>query len=313
MIGFVARRLASLAPLLLAVSVAIFVMLHLGRGDPALDYLRLSQIPPTDAAVAQARTELGLDRPLAVQYLSWLSGAVRLDFGHSWVTHNAVLDDLATFLPATLQLTAAALVLTLLGAVPLGVAAALARDRWPDHLARVLSFLGVCVPNFWLGYVLILVFAVGLGWLPAMGRGGASHLLLPAVATAAMSAGVLLRLVRASVLEHLSARHLVFARARGLPRRTVIGRHVLLNAMLPPLTAVGLTLGELLGGAMVVEVVFGWPGVGRYALQAISNRDFPALQGFVVVMTLVFVLCNLAVDIAYAWLDPRLRLGQAGR
>lgn len=313
MIGFVARRLASLAPLLLAVSVAIFVMLHLGRGDPALDYLRLSQIPPTDAAVAQARTELGLDRPLAVQYLSWLSGAVRLDFGHSWVTHNAVLDDLATFLPATLQLTAAALVLTLLVAVPLGVAAALARDRWPDHLARVLSFLGVCVPNFWLGYVLILVFAVGLGWLPAMGRGGASHLLLPAVATAAMSAGVLLRLVRASVLEHLSARHLLFARARGLPRRTVIGRHVLLNAMLPPLTAVGLTLGELLGGAMVVEVVFGWPGVGRYALQAISNRDFPALQGFVVVMTLVFVLCNLAVDIAYAWLDPRLRLGQAGR
>lgn len=313
MIGFVARRLASLVPLLLAVSVAIFVMLHLGRGDPALDYLRLSQIPPTDAAVAQARTELGLDRPLAVQYLSWLSGAVRLDFGHSWVTHNAVLDDLATFLPATLQLTAAALVLTLLGAVPLGVAAALARDRWPDHLARVLSFLGVCVPNFWLGYVLILVFAVGLGWLPAMGRGGASHLLLPAVATAAMSAGVLLRLVRASVLEHLSARHLVFARARGLPRRTVLGRHVLLNAMLPPLTAVGLTLGELLGGAMVVEVVFGWPGVGRYALQAISNRDFPALQGFVVVMTLVFVLCNLAVDIAYAWLDPRLRLGQAGR
>lgn len=313
MIGFVARRLASLAPLLLAVSVAIFVMLHLGRGDPALDYLRLSQIPPTDAAVAQARTELGLDRPLAVQYLSWLSGAVRLDFGRSWVTHNAVLDDLATFLPATLQLTAAALVLTLLVAVPLGVAAALARDRWPDHLARVLSFLGVCVPNFWLGYVLILVFAVGLGWLPAMGRGGASHLLLPAVATAAMSAGVLLRLVRASVLEHLSARHLVFARARGLPRRTVLGRHVLLNAMLPPLTAVGLTLGELLGGAMVVEVVFGWPGVGRYALQAISNRDFPALQGFVVVMTLVFVLCNLAVDIAYAWLDPRLRLGQAGR
>ncbi len=313
MTGFIARRLASLVPLLLVVSLAIFVMLHLGRGDPAMDYLRLSQIPPTDAAVAQARADLGLDRPLAVQYLAWLGDAVRLDFGHSWVTHRAVLDDLAIFVPATLELTAAALALTLALALPLGVAAALARDRWPDHLARAVAFLGVCVPNFWLGYVLILVFAVGLGWLPAMGRGGLSHLLLPAIATAAMSAGVLLRLVRASVLGHLSARHLLFARARGLPRRTVIGRHVLLNAMLPPLTAVGLTLGELLGGAMVVEVVFGWPGVGRYALQAISNRDFPALQGFVVVMTLVFVLCNLAVDIAYAWLDPRLRLGLAGR
>lgn len=311
--GFLARRLLSLVPLLLVVSAALFVMLHLGRGDPAMDYLRLSQIPPTDAALAQAHADLGLDRPLAVQYLTWLGGVVRLDFGLSWVTRRPVLADLATYVPATLELAAAALVLTLLLALPLGVAAALARDRWPDQLARAFAFLGVCVPNFWLGYLLILIFSVWLGWLPAMGRGGVSHLLLPAVATAAMAAGVLLRLVRASVLGHLSARHLVFARARGLPERTVIGRHVLLNAMLPPLTAIGLMVGELLGGAMVVEVVFGWPGVGRYALQAISNRDFPALQGFVVAMTGVFVLCNLGVDVAYAWLDPRIRLGRTGR
>ncbi|CAH2604879.1 Ni(2(+)) ABC transporter membrane subunit NikB [Rhodovastum atsumiense] len=310
MSGFILRRVLSLAPLLLIVSLALFLMLHLGRGDPAMDYLRLSQIPPTDAAVAQARTELGLDRPLAVQYLSWLAGVVRLDFGVSWVTRHPVLEDIATFLPATLQLAAAALALTIVLGVPLGVVAALARNRWPDHLTRVVAFLGVSVPNFWLGYLLILLFAVTLGWLPAMGRGGPEHLILPAIATAAMSASIMLRLVRSSVLGQLGNRHLVFARARGLSERTVIGRHVLLNAMIPPLTAIGLHIGELLGGAMVVEVVFGWPGVGRYALQAISNRDFPALQGFVVVMTMIYVICNLVIDIAYAWIDPRIRLGR---
>jgi len=311
MLSFIARRLLALVPLLLLVSLALFVMLHLGRGDPAMDYLRLSQIPPTDAAIAQARQDLGLDRPLAVQFVTWLAGVVRLDFGISWVTRRPVLEDLATFLPATLELAGAALALTIAVGVPAGVVAALARNRWPDHLSRIVAFVGVAMPGFWLGYLLMLLFAVSLGWLPATGRGGLSHLVLPAVATAAMSISVMMRLVRASVLGQLGERHLVFARARGLAERTVIGRHVVLNAMIPPLTAIGLHVGELLGGAMVVEMVFGWPGVGRYALQAISNRDFPALQGFVVVMTLVFVSCNLAVDIVYAWIDPRIRLGRA--
>jgi len=311
MLHFIARRLLSLVPLLLLVSLTLFLMLHLGRGDPTMDYLRLSQIPPTDEAIAQARIELGLDRPLAQQFLAWLAGVVRLDFGVSWVTRRPVLEDLATFLPATLELAGAALGLTLVIGVPVGIAAALARNRWPDHLSRIVAFVGVAMPNFWLGYLLILLFAVSLGWLPATGRGGLSHLILPALATAAMSTSVMMRLVRASVLDQLGQRHLVFARARGLAESTVIGRHVVLNAMVPPLTAIGLHVGELLGGAMVVEMVFGWPGLGRYALQAISNRDFPALQGFVVVMTLVFVLCNLAVDVAYAWIDPRIRLGRA--
>jgi nickel transport system permease protein len=305
---YVLRRLAALVPLLLAVSLALFAMLHAGRGDPALDYLRLSQIPPTDAAVVQARADLGLDRPLPVQYLSWLAGAVRLDFGRSWVTQRPVLEDLATFLPATLELAGAALLLTILLGVPLGVLAALARDRWPDHLTRVMAFLGVSMPNFWLAYLLMILFAVTLDWLPATGRGGLAHLAMPALATAAMSIAIMTRLVRSAVLGQLANRHLVFARARGLSERTIIARHVVLNALVPPVTAIGLHIGELLGGAMVVEMVFAWPGIGRYALQAISNRDFPALQGFVVALTLVFVLSNLAVDIACAWLDPRIRL-----
>jgi len=307
--AYVARRLLALIPLLLAVSLALFAMLHAGRGDPAMDYLHLSQIPPTDAALAEARRELGLDRPLAVQYATWLWGVVQLDFGTSWVTRRPVLEDLATFLPATLELAGAALLLTIAAGVPLGVAAALARNRWPDHATRIFAFLGVSIPNFWFAYLLIILFAVTLGWLPATGRGGLAHLAMPALATALMSAAVMVRLVRSSVLGQLSNRHLVFARARGLARRTVVGRHVVLNALLPPITALGLHVGELLGGAMVVEMVFAWPGIGRYALQAISNRDYPALQGFVVAMTMVFVLCNLAVDIACAWLDPRIRMG----
>ncbi len=309
MLAFVARRLLALVPLLFLVSLALFVMLHAGRGDPAMDYLHLSQIPPTDAALAEARHELGLDRPLAVQYATWLWGVVRLDFGISWVTRRPVLEDLATFLPATLELAGAALLLTVAVGVPLGVAAALARNRWPDHATRVFAFLGVSIPNFWFAYLLIILFAVTLGWLPVTGRGGLAHLALPALATALMSAAVMVRLVRSSVLGQMSNRHIVFARARGLAPRTVVGRHVVLNALIPPVTALGLHVGELLGGAMVVEMVFAWPGIGRYALQAISNRDYPALQGFVVAMTLVFVLCNLAVDIVCAWLDPRIRLG----
>jgi len=308
-LGFAVRRLLTLVPLLLIVSLVFFLMLRLGRGDPALDYLRLSQLPPTDAALALAREQLGLDQPLAAQYWSWLSGALRLDLGRSWSTGRPVLEEVLHFLPATLQLAGTALLLVVLVGLPLGLLAALYRDRWPDHLTRAIAFLGVSLPNFWLGFLLVLLFSVQLGWLPAMGREGPASIIMPAVATATMSACVTLRLMRSAVLGVLGERHLVFARARGLPRRTILGRHVVLNAMIPPLTALGLHVGELLGGAMVVEMVFAWPGLGRYALLAITNRDFPVLQGFVLVMTLVFVLCNLLVDLAYAWVDPRIRFG----
>lgn len=311
MSGFLLRRLASLVPLLLLASFAFFAMLRLGRGDPALDYLRLAQIPPTDAALALARAELGLDRPILAQYAAWLGGALRGDLGTSWFTRRPVTEEIAQYLPATLQLAGTALALVLAVGVPLGIWAALRRDRWPDHATRALAFLGVSLPNFWLGFLLVLLFAVTLGWLPAMGRDGPASLVLPAIATAAMSACVMLRLTRAAILGALGEPHLRFARARGLPRRTLLGRHVVLNAMVPPLTALGLHLGELIGGAMVVESVFGWPGLGRWALTAIGNRDYPALQGFVIVLMLVFVLGNLAVDALYAWLDPRIRLERA--
>lgn len=308
MLAFVLRRVMTLLPLLLIVSLAVFLVLRLGRGDPAMVYLRLSQIPPTDAALAQARLDLGLTLPLWEQYLHWLADLVRLDLGHSWVTGRPVLEELLHYLPATLQLAGTALLLTIVVSAPLGIWAALRKDRWPDHLTRLISFIGVAVPSFWLGFLLILLFSVTLGWLPAMGRGGWQHLIMPAFATALMSICINMRLIRSAVLGQLGDRHVAYARARGVPELAVIGRHVVRNALIPPVTAIGLHVGELIGGAMVVEIVFGWPGVGRYALQAISNQDYPVLQGFILLMTSVFVLCNLLVDILYAWLDPRIRL-----
>ncbi|WP_207457916.1 nickel ABC transporter permease subunit NikB [Azospirillum sp. SYSU D00513] len=310
----IAVRLLLLGPMLLAVSLAVFTVLRLGRGDPALDYLRISGIPPSDAALLEARRLLGLDRPLPEQYWSWLADAARLDFGRSYVTGRPVLDEILHHLPATLQLAGVSLLVTLAFSVPLGLWAALRRDRWPDRVARGLAFVGVSVPNFWLGFLLVLLFSVTLGWLPAMGRGGWQHMVMPVLAVSLMSLCINTRLVRAAALEVLNQRHVLYARLRGLPEHRVLTRHVLRNALVPVVTATGMHLGELLGGTMVVESIFGWPGIGRLAVSAIHNRDYPVLQGFILLMTVVFVLCNLAVDIAGAWIDPRQRrLAMGGR
>ena len=313
MLRFAAVRLALIPPMLLGVSILVFVMLRLGQGDPALDYLRLSQIPPTDAALADARVLLGLDRPLVVQYLDWLRRALQGDFGLSYVTRRPVLPELLGYLPATLELAGTALVLSLVLSLPLGAWAAGHRGGWQDRLVRGIAVLGVSLPNFWIAFLLVALFSVTLGWLPPMGRGTGrgtlTHLIMPALAICLMSLSVNARLLRASMLEVGGARHVVYARLRGLSEGAVRRRHVFRNALVPVVTATGMHVGELLGGALVVETIFAWPGVGRYAVSAIYNRDYPVIQCFTLVMTAVFVLCNLAVDIAYAWLDPRLRLG----
>jgi len=308
--GYVGRRILFLVPMLLVVSVVVFLLLRWGAGDPALTYLRLSQIPPTPQALADARSTLGLDRPLGVQYLDWLARAVRLDFGTSYVTHRPVLRDLLYYLPATLELAGVSLLLTILVSVPLGFLAAIHRESLLDNLTRVLAFTGVSMPSFWLGFLLVYWFSVRLGWLPPMGRGGLAHLVLPAITLALMSTCINIRLLRASLLEHLHARSVLYARARGVRERWVLGRHVLQNALIPVVTALGMHIGELLGGAVIVEIIFAWPGVGRYAVSAIYNRDYPVMQCFTLLMTGIFVACNLTVDILYAWLDPRIRFGR---
>jgi nickel transport system permease protein len=311
MLRFVAGRLLLLPPMMLAASIVVFLLLRLGRGDPSLDYLRLSGIPPTDAALEEARRLLGLDRPLAEQYLSWLRDALHLDFGASYVSGRPVLDEMLHYLPATLQLAGAALMLVIAAGIPLGIWAARGRDRAPDHIVRAVAFLGVSMPNFWLGFLLVLLFSVSLDWLPPMGRGGLAHMVMPTVAVSLMSLSINARLLRASMLEASGRRHVLYARLRGVPERRILRTHVLRNALLPLVTATGMHIGELIGGTLVIENIFGWPGLGRFTVSAIYNRDYPVLQCFTLLMVLIFVLCNLVLDILYAWLDPRIRLAPA--
>ncbi|MEF3098373.1 nickel ABC transporter permease subunit NikB [Raoultella terrigena] len=310
---YVLRRILLLIPMIFAASVIIFLMLRLGTGDPALDYLRLSNLPPTPEMVASTRAMLGLDQPLVVQYASWLWKALHLDFGLSFATQRPVLDDVMHFLPATLQLAGAALVIILLTSVPLGIWAARHRDRPADFIVRAIAFLGVSMPNFWLAFLLVMLFSVYLQWLPALGYGGWRHLILPAASIALMSLAINARLLRASMLEVAGQRHVTWARLRGLSDRQTERRHILRNASLPVVTAIGMHIAELIGGTMIIENIFAWPGIGRYAVSAIFNRDYPVIQCFTLVMVVVFALCNLTVDLLNAALDPRIRRHEGAR
>ncbi|MCF1504591.1 nickel ABC transporter permease subunit NikB [Afifella sp. H1R] len=312
MAGFILKRVLLLVPMLFGASLVIFLLLRLGPSDPAMDYLRLSKVPPTPQALEDARQMLGLDQPIFVQYFDWLNNALHLDFGVSFATQRPVLPDLLHYLPATLQLAGVALALTLVISIPLGVWAARYRERWPDQAVRLLAFVGVSMPNFWLGFLLVLLFSVELGWLPSMGRGGVSHIVMPAIAISFMSLAINARLLRASMLEVAGQRHVRYARLRGLSERKVERSHILRNAWLPIITAIGMHIGEMLGGTLIIESIFGWPGVGRYAVSAVLNRDYPVIQCFTLMMVVIFVVCNLIVDIVYAVADPRIRLSSEG-
>jgi nickel transport system permease protein len=288
--------------------VIVFLLLHLGPNDPAMSYLRLSNIPPTDAALEEARETLGLNRPLLEQYLAWLSRAVRLDFGISYTTKAPVTRHLLHYLPNTIYLAAVSMLITVALSLPLGILAAKSKGRWPDHLSRLLAYIGVSTPSFWLAFLMIIVFAVRLGWLPTMGLRSFRHVIMPAFSVALMSTCINMRLIRGNMLEQMHTRHVLYARLRGVKEGYILKGHVLKNSLIPVVTALGMHVGEILGGAVVAEVIFSWPGVGRYAVSAIYNRDFPVMQCFILMMTAIFVLCNLLTDILYAFLDPRIRL-----
>lgn len=312
MLKFVVKRILMLIPLLLAVSIIVFLLLRMGPNDPAMSYLRLSSIPPTDAALSEARVTLGLDRPIGVQYLSWLGRAIQLDFGTSYVTKAPVTDHLLHYLPSTLYLAGVSMVMTLVLSLPLGMLAARYKGRWPDHLSRILAYGGVSTPSFWLAFLMIIIFSVKLGWLPPMGIGGFFHVLMPAFSVALMSLCINMRLIRGNMLEQMNTRQVLYARIRGVKEKYITRGHVLKNSLIPVVTALGMHVGEVLGGAVVAEVIFAWPGVGRYMVSAIFNRDFPVMQCFILMMTTIFVLCNLLTDILYAAIDPRMRLETKG-
>ncbi len=306
---YIGRRILSLLPVWLGISLLAFSLANLAPGDPAqMILLRQTGELPTEDAVRRLREQLGLDDPFPVRYGRWLADAVRGDLGTSFRTGEPVLWTLVERFPATLQLALAALLIGLLIGIPLGVLSAVRRDSGLDHTSRVGVLLGASIPNFWLGYLLILLFAVGLGWLPVAGWGSWQHLVLPALTLGVGGAASLTRLTRSTVLEELQADYVRTARAKGLPERLVVMRHALRNALNPIVTLTGMRFGGLLAGAVVVETVFAWPGIGSFVVDSIYDRDYPTIQGFVLFTGTVFVLVNLLVDLGYAWLDPRVRL-----
>jgi len=292
---------------LLVVSLFVFVMVRM-TGSP-LDMLL--PVEATPEMRAQAAEELALDRPVVVQYFVFLGNLLQGDLGTSIRTRLPVTELLADRLPNTLQLVGASIVLALLIAVPLGVAAALGRGGFWDGLARAMALLGQSIPSFWVGIVLIAIFSGVLGWLPAGRQGGPEHLVLPAVTLGLfgfMLSGVL-RLLRGSMIDVLDGDFIRFARIKGVPERRIAWHHALSNALIPVITFIGFYFGIMMSGTVVVETVFAWPGVGRLAYEAVQWRDYPVVQGVVIVIALITILANLAVDLLYCYLDPRIRYG----
>lgn len=306
MYRYIARRLLLAIPVIVGVSIAAFSMMHLIPGDPALAMLR-GQPQVTDADVQRVREQLGLNDPVPVQYLKYVSRAVQGDFGRSVQTRRPVLSDLAAQAPSTIELALAAMALAVTLGIVLGVISALHQNTWVDTLAMLGALFGVSMPSFWFGLILIFVFALKLGWLPATGQGGPERLVLPALALGMDFAAVTARLVRANLIEVLVADYVRTARAKGLAQSVVMLRHALRNAMIPSITIIGLQVGTLLGGAVVVETVFARQGIGRLLVSAILAQDFPVVQAIVLMAAVVYVLLNLVVDLAYAMFDPRIR------
>ena len=302
--GYVLSRLAQTALVVFLSLTAVFAMVRLS-GDPVTLFLPMD-IQAKD--VNEFRERLGFNDPIAVQYARFIGGAVRGDFGESLRYKRDALGLVLERLPATLLLAGSALALTLVIAIPLGVLSAVRRDGLFDHLGTTVTVLGQAVPGFWLGLMLIYVFAVQLRWLPTGGIGTASHLIMPTIVLAAFYSARVARLTRSAVLEILNEEYILTARAKGLAETRVIGKHTLRNSAIPIVTLAGLEAGQLLGGAVITETIFAWPGLGRLTVQALLNRDFPVVLAAVSFTSIIYTLMNLVVDLLYGWLDPRVRV-----
>ncbi len=305
MMHFLASRLFSAFVVVLGVSCLVFLLIHLVPGDPVEVMLGESSQPADREALRQA---LGLNLPLHLQLWNYLNGLLHLDLGTSLHSRQPIAEILLRRIPATLELAAAGLAVALLIAFPLGILAALRKDTAWDGGAMFFAMLGISVPNFWMGPLLILVFSLWLGWLPVSGREGFSSLILPALTLGTAMAAILSRMVRMTLLEVLGEDYIRTARAKGLPWGQVVLHHALRNAMLPIITLLGLQLGALLAGAVITEIVFSWPGVGQLVIESIQRRDYPVVQACVLLISLTYVLVNTLTDFCYAWLDPRIRL-----
>jgi ABC-type dipeptide/oligopeptide/nickel transport system permease component len=304
MLRYLALRLAYTLPVIWLVVSIVFLLIHLVPGDPVLQMLG-EGAPAAD--VQAARHAFGLDVPLATQYFRYWKGVLHGDFGPSLRYSQSVASLIVQRYPYTIQLTLAALFIAILASVPAGVHSARRRNRWDDRALSVVSLFGLSFPNFALGPILILLFAVKLGWLPVSGAGTPANLALPAITMGGALAAILTRMVRTSMLEELNHDYIRTARAKGLSERNVVYRHALRNAMIPIITVLGLQFGALLAGAIVTETIFSWPGIGRLTIQAIGNRDYYLVQGCILAIGLTYVMVNLLTDLLYSALNPRIR------
>lgn len=312
--AYIARSVVLLIPTLLGISLLAFGLAKLAPGDPAAEFLRrTTDRPPTPPEIARARTELGLDRPVIAQYGRWVRRAASGDLGISYATRRPVTTEIQHRIPATLELAIPAALLALLIAIPLGTIAALHRNRAVDQIARVASLAGASIPSFWLALLLIILFAVKFSLVPVAGRQGIASVILPALTLAVTPAAGLARFTRSAMLETLGQEYIVTARAKGLRERLIVRHHALRNALIPVVTAFGISLGHLVAGAVIIESIFAWPGLGKLAVDAILQRDYPVIQGFVLYTGTAFVVINFIVDLSYGVIDPRVRLGDALR
>jgi peptide/nickel transport system permease protein len=302
--NYIIKRLLLFFPVIIGVMTFVFLIIHLIPGDPVELMLgENAQISDKE----KLRTELGLNKPIISQYYTFMTNAVKGDLGRSIHSQKPVFTTIVERFPATLELTACAILVAVLISLPLGIIAAYRQYSIFDNGSMFLSLLGISIPNFWLGPLLIILFSIELNWLPVSGRGDISHLILPSITLGTALSAILTRMTRSSMLDSLKEEYVITARAKGLSEKIVIAKHALSNAMIPIITIIGLQSGALLSGAIITETIFSWPGIGRLTIQAINTRDYPLLQGCILIIALSYVIVNLITDILYAYFDPRIK------
>lgn len=313
MIRIITRRLAEVAVFLLLITFVSFLFARMAPGDPVLSILRVDDLSVSAEQVEQLREDMGFNEPLLVQYGEWLADFARLDFGNSYISNQPVMDMLWSGVPATLELTLGGLFVMVLVALPLGSLAALYRGSWIDQVSRGVSLVGAAIPSFWLGLILIDLLGVRLGWLPTMGRDGLHSAVLPSITLGLAISSVYVRLLRSSLIDSLNQENIRAARARGISEPRIFFSHVLRASLPPVITVFGVSLGSLIGGVVVIEVIFAYPGIGKMVVDAIRGRDYPMIQGYIFVMAILVFAINSLVDLSYRYLNPELRLKGKGR
>lgn len=307
MLKYTIKRLLLLIPILFLVSVFAFGLVRLMPGSAEMAYLQAAGIPPSEAALESASEELGLDRPVHIQYFEWVKEAVRLDFGTSYMNNKEVKAEVLGALKNTMQLAGCSTWIILVLSVPMGVLSAVRANRELDNVNRVLAFLGSSMPSFWLGPLLVQLFCLKLGWFPVQGMGTWRNLILPSVTMAVLYIAAYSRTLRNSLLENMNKRFVLYSRARGISEKKIVTNHVLRTSLIPAVTTFGVNFGHMMAGTAIVEVLFSWPGLGRLCVSSVNSRDFPMIQGYIVLMAVIFIVVNLVTDLITVALDPRMR------